>query len=618
MPELSEVQARIEDLRQRSAVATTEELEALLNDSRRLLKDAFQTEHEEDARKLFRELRARVDSGDSTRIPTFFDDGSVGVDFPKHIAKARLQSESNSSEDISLAIQTLIDILKRVGPDDTETRLQVLDILQTIASKGKIFGKQIADMIKPSEIRQTQSITDLLKNLSKSEFSQHYLDDQPIHPPGRENEQFSSSSSTSIIGNNTVFEKLADARRKYYAGEYYAAIDVLSEVLRLEPENAEARKRLDEAEDNIIRGIVPDTRVPYEARVAFGRGQSLERAHKFEDAKFAYTLALEEARKGGPELTNWPAAIEALLRIEQEIIAEQTRDEANEYLRQDKWREAIGKYEIVLKLSPDDSKAKQNIELLRTVQQQYEKARIQLTAMSGSLGEMAQLVLNIQVSIQILRPQMPDSRLLTTIDEEIKAKANNLKNRMVDRANSLLIRVTLTPSIIERKRMLLDAVKILDQAVLIAPDDNAYELSLAASLDLAKISDADKGLADARRLINSSTEQDARLAKQKLHELREFNQDPVFRQLVNLLLRQYLNYAEDNLQEKRYEAAALWIKSTKENIFKGAESFEDVKLVDKAFEQRKKNNTIKRVAYIFGVLFFIIATIIVFILQIVK
>ncbi len=167
-----------------------------------------------------------------------------------------------------------------------------------------------------------------------------------------------------------IQQLLARARHFYYAGEYQEAIELLSQVLLIDPNNREARDRLEQSEDSLRRGFVPDSRVPFEARVAFGRAQSLERAGRYEEARKGYQLALEEARKGGELLKNWQPAVESLARIENAIVAQETRKEADALMQQDMWPEAIRKYEAILKLIPEDSHARQYIELLSRVQEE--------------------------------------------------------------------------------------------------------------------------------------------------------------------------------------------------------------------------------------------------------
>lgn len=598
MVDLTDIKVQIDELRKRSQSANKDELEGLLNEARALLKKAFQTEHEEDARQIFRSIRETIDQSGVSESSSFAKN-DAGSDLAKRIQRERARSETGSMEDLQLAINGLGDILKQTDPQNKPIRTDALSVLKMIADKGPVMSRKVEDLLKSEEFQQTGDITDLLIQLGRPQSSPS-KSEREIPEPGA-GKATSVANDSSSSGGNTQ-DKLASARRKFYAGEYYDAIDILSEVLRVEPNNQEARDRITQAEDNIKRGFVPDTRVPFEARVAYGRATSLERAKKYEEAKEFYNKALEEGRKGGPELANWPSAIEALLRIEQEIIAQQTLDEADALMRQDKWREAMEKYEIVLKLSPGEMKAQKNLELLRKVQEQFEKARIQLTAMTGSLSEMAQMVIELKQSIQSLRPQMSDSKMLESIDADINAKARNLKNRMIDRANNLLTQVTLTPAISERKRMLTEATKLLDQSYIIVSDEESFELAQTASLDLAKVTEAERALVDARRYINSNTEQDSRMAKDKLREIREYNQDPNFRQLVAMLLRQYVSYAEDAIRDKRFELAIQWVSGAKEEPFKVLGRSDEIYRLEQDIETGKRRPWVLRALYAVGII----------------
>lgn len=604
MSENSELKMELDDLQSRSRSIEHEELEKLLAEARTLLKKSVQTEHEEDARKIFRFIRDRIESGSSSTATTSSTTESVTKDaLLKRIQKERNRIDTGIMADVGLAINGLGDVLKQADYQDIQTRQEALKVLKLITEQGLNAREKVENYLRSEEFQGNTDVSDFLSQLGGSERKRETTS-------SNNNEAISNNSSSNIANSDSsIKEKLDSARRKYYAGEYYETIDILSDVLRVDKDNKEALDRLALSEDNIKRGVVPDTRVPFEARAAFGRGQSLERAKKYTEAKVAFNEALQEASKGGRELINWSPAVEALLRIEQEIIAQQTLEEADALMRQDKWRDAIEKYQIVLNLSPGDVKAQENIELLSKVQEQFETARIQLTAMTGSLAEMAQIVVDLKSSIQSLRPRMPQSKLLESMDSDIKAKARNLKSRMIERASNLMTQVTLTPAISERKRMLTEVTKILDQSLLIDSDDEVFETAQIASLELTKVTDAEKSLIEARRYINSNTEIDARMAKDKLRELREYNQDPIFRQIIAMLLRQYIDRAEEAIREKRFDQASFWISGAKEEPFKLLGRSDEVYRLEQDVELGRRQPLVRLGIYITMALLFIIITI---------
>jgi len=123
-----------------------------------------------------------------------------------------------------------------------------------------------------------------------------------------------------ISRNNTdTDELLKKARQLFYAGEYSKAIEIFEEILKIDPHNFEAQERLNTAQDNLKNGIIPETAVPFEARAAFGRAQSLERARRLYEAKESYKQAIEITKKSFPDMPLWRPAVEAINRIEQEI-----------------------------------------------------------------------------------------------------------------------------------------------------------------------------------------------------------------------------------------------------------------------------------------------------------
>jgi len=368
MDDATNFKAELESLREKLAGSSDDQLDVLLSEARTLLKKAFQTEFEEDARKLFREIRNRMD-------------------------------------DKSLEVQSV-----------------------------------------------------------------HSASNATISVGGWESKQ------------SDIEQRLSDGRRLFYAGEYYSAIDLFAEVLRIEPNNREARERLANSEDYIRRGIVPDTRVPFEARVAFGRAQSLERAQRFEEAREFYTLAIDEARKGGEILQNWQPAVEAILRVEVSIIAEQTKEEANVLLEKDKWDEAIEKYQNVLKLNPEDSKAERNIILISEAKEQVSNIQIQLKNLGDDPVKTARVLSDLKrISIQLNR-QLSDSRLIKTVLAEVEKRSQDHTNQLIDLIGNLITQARLAYSFSRRKLLVSRSLQLLESAKALSPD-NSHVLELSQAVE---------------------------------------------------------------------------------------------------------------------------------------
>ena len=74
----------------------------------------------------------------------------------------------------------------------------------------------------------------------------------------------------------------------------------------------------------LIRGIVPDHRIPFEARVAYNRANSLVRAGNYEQASGLYREARELAERDG--ILTWKDVEQALLDIQDLALARELSD----------------------------------------------------------------------------------------------------------------------------------------------------------------------------------------------------------------------------------------------------------------------------------------------------
>lgn len=587
---------QMEQLRKRGSDANPDQLDGILNEARSLLKKTFQTELEDEARGLFRELRELQEK----RTPDSQPD-SQG-DIAKRIERERSRIESGNADDMLLSLEGMGSILRELGSgyEKKPMRDETIRVLRTIAEKTPFLRQKVEDFLTSPATPQTTEATSLLNQIKRPAqgASSSSAESQPPPSPNLGTSYARPSQSGSDVN-----DRMSEARKKYYAGDYFEAIDLLSEVLRQDPGNIEAKQRLNSAEDNIKRGVVHESKVPFEARVSYGLAQSLERADRFDEARDKYQAALEAARAGGPELQNWQSALEALLRIDTFVIARQTRDTADKLAREDKWSDAIEKYESVLKLKEDDGRAKQNLDLLRKVQTQSETARVQLTLMTGSLVDMGKTVVELLATIRQLRPLLPESKLLATIEGEVQSKARSMKDRMLERAKIQLEQSRVTPSISERKRLLTESSRLLDYAVeMSVADETEFEFSQNAASELAKITNAEKSIFEAKRLINSDTDSDRMQAKDVLNGLREYNQDSTYRQLVSTLLRQYIDQAETALRNKKFREAERWIAPAQDEPFKILGGSEEVWKLSNRLEVARREPWIRLAGLSAGIL----------------
>ncbi len=558
--DIGQLRKRLNALRQKSAAANRrEEIEILLDEARALLKSTFQTEFEDDARNLFRELRNRIE-GTPTGLPpdTAGAPDSKETQLARQVQRERLRLESSGGlKDMELAVDGLYGVLRELGKGEGNAVLQadVLHALESAAALNASLRPKIKESLESPEVSKLSGVQTLLDQFQSLPQSLP----QPISARG---------APRAAQPDLDIAQRLSNARRLFYAGDYYEAIDALTEILQLDPENREARERLAQVEDNIRRGVVPDSRVPFEARAAFGRAQSLERAGRFEEAREAYTQSLGEARKGGALLQNWQPAVEALIRIDNAIIAGNVRQEADTLLQSDNWRGAIEKYEAVLKLLPDDGQARERLRLLRILQEQAEVVRAQLNQLTDDLAAASQRLIDLRRAIVGLRPEIPDSQRLNDLGAEVTASADTLKTRLVERAQQLVTQARYLSSIASSRRLMAEASRLLEQARELAPGDNqAFDLAESVAAELTRLEQAERDLNEARRLINLNTISSRMQARDLLRALQEYNQEPVYLQLVSGLQSQYLEEAKVALNRKQLRPAAELLTEATQDIF---------------------------------------------------
>lgn len=136
----------------------------------------------------------------------------------------------------------------------------------------------------------------------------------------------------------------------YYAGDYQQVIDLANRVINLQPGNATALEYRQKAEDNIIRGVVPDHRIPFDARVSYNRANSLVRAGNYNEAERLYREARDIAERSG--ILSWKDAEQALLDIQDLSLAREMVAEGDRLMSADNWSEARRKYEARCKSFP--------------------------------------------------------------------------------------------------------------------------------------------------------------------------------------------------------------------------------------------------------------------------
>lgn len=480
-------------LRQESTNASAKELGIYLDEARTLLRAASETGLQAEARELFLELRSRKDGA----APP----AQTGVNAPSpnrlnqlasRIRRERMRLYNSANlANIEQAIDGLHSVLQELRSEGDNQILEenplkmletnsvynelqfrrklllsdALDGLEIAAEKSPNLRQKVDQILKSPEMSQANDIPELLDQFDQG------------HPATLPEEALTSSLFDGIPTQAAIgqpgAEQLVRANWLFHTGEYYEALEIFSEVLRLDPHNQEAQIQLAQIEYNIERGIVPDSLVPPAARVAFGRAQSLERAGHLEDARSVYQVALEEARAGGPLLKNWHPAVAALVQVENAIVACDIREQGDALMRTYQWRDAITKYATVLELCPNDIHAKERLQAINMLLEQLEASQLHLDKQSGDLIQAGQAIIGLTQTLGRLRLQMGDDQRLNKLEASLGTKTQTLIERVIRRCQQLLDDIDTANNAYDRKRMLSEVIQLLSQVRELTSGGNA-------------------------------------------------------------------------------------------------------------------------------------------------
>ena len=545
---------QVESLRQQMTTAAgPDDLAPLLNQARTLLKSTFQTEVEADMQSLFRELRSRLQTGAAAAVRN-----NQTAQLIRQFQSEQVRLASVALDDREQAVEALGRLLKETGEGATASlRGQILQALEDAISADPRLRRKVLDVLEALGNPPGPDIQVLSEKLKQMPASL---------PPDQHAEADTKATATSTEPG--IEQRLSQARRFFYAGDYYEAIDALTDILRLAPNNQEAKDRLAQVEDNIRRGTVPDSRVPFEARVAYGRAQSLERAGRFDEAREAYTYSLGEARQGGGFLQNWQPAVEALLRVENSMIAHSMRDQADGSLQAGQWREAIEKYEAVLRLLPDDEYARERLQLLRQLLERSDIVRAQFKGAGANLIETGQRILDLREAIRALRPKTLDNPQLNQLDSDLASATKTVRDRAVERSQQLVSQARYLPNVSSSRRLMSEAARLLAQARELVPGDSqVIDLDDSVREDLLRLEQVEQQFAETRRLLNLNTPTARAQAKELLERLQEYNQEPLYFQLLSNLRFQYIEQAQAALQARQMRTAGEALSDASHELF---------------------------------------------------
>lgn len=594
------MQKRLEDLRHRlrSASDDAETISQLEREARVLLADAKNTQHEPAAQALFAEL-ARMSNPTSPTAATV-----RGL-----LRRARIRIEiAGDDEDIDEAIDILSEALA-LDPQEPNT----IEMLQQAASRSQQAAQRVRDLFERHDVRA---------EVVPVEIPEEPAEPQPVQPPPpssfptsagypRPEEQiYQETPARRIPGQGPMYtgpdidETLSTLTQSYYSGDYQQTVDLANRVLAQQPGNPTALEYRQKAEDNLIRGVVPDHRIPFDARVSYNRANSLVRAGNYDEAERLYREARDLAERAG--ILSWKDAEQAMLDIQDLALARELLNEGDRLLASDNWSEALRKYEGALRVVANDPQAEERIELVRRVQQDTDQVAVQLSMLSGSLQDQAAQLQNILGILTRVRQRLPNSERLTQLLQQATQRLTGIKTQLHDQGQAALARANGANALEERLTLTNDALSLLELGVKLDPSDNALsDTLLGARASASDMQRARQIIERASALIAQNFDNELSHARSMLAGLQNYAPDSRYRAVVSDLLARYIERAEVALEDGDLEEAQTWLDATHDEPFNILGRRAEIQRIENGIRNQRRGKgiriaTIAFVIFIFG------------------
>jgi tetratricopeptide (TPR) repeat protein len=561
---MADLKQRIDELRRALQNLADDDSEAagrLEKAARALLTDAKNTAQEGDAQALFAELARRGSPASPTAAAV------RGL-----VRRARIRIEiAGDDEDIDEAIDILAEALGLNAQD-----ADVIALLQEAAQRSEQANQRVVDLFKRYNMQ-----------VSKPAVDDEAPPSAPAPPPARGRKRSEKSYPTSsgypaperdLTGDSAprrpqpasygidIEETISELTQAYYAGEYQEVIALANRVLSAQPGNATALEYRQKAEDNLIRGVVPDFRIPFDARVAYNRANSLVRAGNYDEAERLYREARDLAERSG--ILSWKDAEQALLDIQDLALARELLLEGDRLMTADNWSEAVRKYEGALRVVPNDPMAEERLEKARRIQGDIDQAAVQLTMLSGTLGDQVSQLQSIQNILTRVRQLLPNSLRLNQLASDAAGKLNALKAQLYDQASAAVTRANNAGSLDERIALTNEALGMLELAIRLDPGDAALsELLSTARLHASEMTRARQVIERASALIAQNFDNELTQARTMLAGLREYAGDNRYRAVVGELLTRYAERAQAAVEDGDSNEADMWLTAMQEEPF---------------------------------------------------
>ncbi|MBI5958312.1 MAG: SH3 domain-containing protein, partial [Chloroflexi bacterium] len=380
---------------------------------------------------------------------------------------------------------------------------------------------------------------------------------------------------------------LPEMSQAYYSGDYQRTIDLANRILAEDPNSPQAQDYRQKSEDNLLRGVVPDHRIPFEARISYNRANSLVRAGNYDEAERLYREARDLAARAG--ITSWKDVEQALLDIQDLALAREMLAEGDRLLAADDWDNALQKYEGAMRVVPNDPLSKERIDLVRSVRQQFDQATVQLNMTSGTLSDRAKELQHLLNTLARLRQLLPSSERLKRLVSDIEERVDRIIAQLYNQAQGAITRMESISTLEERLRLSSEAVKALETATeLASANEDLNSLLQRARQNEADMSEARHVIERASALVAQNYENELGQARSLLAGLRSYAQDPRYRMVVSDLLSRHMERAETAIDDNDPQAAQRWLDIAKEDPFRILGRRTDILRLEEAVRQMRR------------------------------
>ncbi len=621
---MADLQQRIDDLRAEIQTLSSEsdqsKIAELERAARAVLADAKNTPQESAAQALFAEL-ARLSS------PT----SPISATVRGLLRRARIRIDTaGDDDDIDEAIDMLAEAIT-LNPTDEDT----IELLMQAGERSGQAAQRVNDLFTRHNIKRrasaappeprstgetrktstretarpdmgnsgdddTPSRSDVMR--STGSIATSYPTSAGYPPPERDiDNPRDTGVSRRVPGQGAIYSSddiddlLSEMTQRYYAGDYQDVVDLANRVLNQNPGNATALEYRQKAEDNLIRGVVPDHRIPFEARVSYNRANSLVRAGNYEEAERLYREARDLAERSG--ILTWKDAEQALLEIQDLALAREMLNEGDRLMVSDNWSEALRKYEGALRVVSNDPAAEERIDKVRRIMTDAESVNVQLSMLGGTLADQAAQLQNVLNILARLRQLLPNSQRLAQLSETANNRLNGIKIQINDQSQAALMRATNATSLEERLNVSNEALALLELGVKLDPGDT--RLTQALTETRASVSDMQRARQVIERsaaLISQNFDNELSQARSMLSGLRDYASDTRYRTVVSELLMRYVERAQNAVEDGDLAEAEALLQMMREEPFNVLGRRTEVNRIDNQVKQMRQRALTRRLA----------------------